>query len=152
MLQPQVYGRYVTADGEEVYGWYTRAPYPGQENPHPSNTVPDQSMTPREILDRYASGRLVGGDSSEPQFFNENTVDWDAYRHMDLADQEDLLKARRDELHKLSALYEAALAAKKEEAANERRMSDKKADDVPPPKPPSNQKSMELNDSRPNNT
>lgn len=62
----------------------------------PSQTVPDQALTIREILKRYASGQPLGG-SQEPIYEGEDGDGIDP-RRLDLAERQELEIAARQEL------------------------------------------------------
>lgn len=68
-------------------------------NNKPSLTVPDQTMSMREILDRYAKGLSLGSPKVE-LWEGEDGDDFD-FQHLDLADQEAIIKARVAELEEL---------------------------------------------------
>jgi len=62
----------------------------------PSQTVPDQALTIREILKRYASGQPLGG-SQEPIYEGDEGDGIDP-RRLDLAERQELEIAARQEL------------------------------------------------------
>jgi len=62
----------------------------------PSQTVPDQALTIREILKRYASGQPLGG-GKEPIYEGEEGDGIDP-RTLDLAERQELEIAARQEL------------------------------------------------------
>jgi hypothetical protein len=62
----------------------------------PSQTVPDQALTIREILKRYASGQPLGG-SLEPIYEGDEGDGIDP-RRLDLAERQELEIAAREEL------------------------------------------------------
>jgi hypothetical protein len=62
----------------------------------PSQTVPDQALTIREILKRYASGQPLGG-GKEPLYEGEDGDGIDP-RTLDLAERQELEIAARQEL------------------------------------------------------
>lgn len=62
----------------------------------PSQTVPDQALTIREILKRYASGQPLGG-GREPIYEGEEGDGIDP-RTLDLAERQELEIAARQEL------------------------------------------------------
>lgn len=59
----------------------------------PSLTVPDETMTPRQILERYANGLPVMGDNSQPQYYGEEALGIDP-RTLDLSEQQEILSIR----------------------------------------------------------
>jgi hypothetical protein len=62
----------------------------------PSQTIPDQALTVKEILTRYASGLPLGG-SNEPIYEGEDGDGIDP-RRLDLAERQELEIAARQEL------------------------------------------------------
>ncbi len=71
-----------------------------ETNDEPSLTVPDQTMTIREILTRFSRGLPI--DQKIP-IYNES--DSDEYfpdpRHMDLAERQELSEIFREELYQI---------------------------------------------------
>ncbi len=67
-----------------------------EKNFGPSLTVPDQAMSVREILQRFANGLPLGG-SNEPIWEGEDGDGIDP-RRLDLADRQELEIAARQEL------------------------------------------------------
>jgi len=66
-----------------------------EKNGQPSKTVPDQTMSIRELLRRYASGLPLGG-SKEPIYEGEDGDGVDP-RYLDLAERQELeIKARQE--------------------------------------------------------
>lgn len=87
----------------------------------PSLTVPDQTMSIKTILERYTRGLPVTGVMSEPIWDgDEPQIDM---RTLDLAEREDLVRIRKDELQALTAKIETDKRLKAK-AAEERRRSD----------------------------
>jgi hypothetical protein len=75
----------------------------------PSQTIPDQALSVREILQRYANGLPLGG-SNEPIWEGEDGDGIDP-RRLDLAERQELEIAARQEL----AEIEERLKSKKVE-------------------------------------
>jgi hypothetical protein len=76
------------------------------ENDHekgfgPSQTIPDQTMSIRELVRRYASGLPLGG-SKEPIYEGEDGDGIDP-RRLDLAERQELEIAARQELAEIEA-------------------------------------------------
>jgi len=69
----------------------------------PSETVPDQSLTIRQILDRYARGLPL--DAKQPQW--DENADEDSYmpdpRTLDLAERQEFADNARAELEEVKA-------------------------------------------------
>lgn len=69
--------------------WFQKPKLPiGQTRKGIKLTVPDQNLTVKEIISRYASGRSLP-QSRVPQYSNE---DWDKYQKMDKIEKIDSLK------------------------------------------------------------
>lgn len=67
----------------------------------PSMTVPDQSMSMKEILARYATGAPIKGEAREPIYLGEDGEGIDL-KKLDLADREEVLNTARAELKGLA--------------------------------------------------
>ena len=78
-------------------------------NNEPSQTIPDQAMSVRELLSRYANGLPLAG-SKEPIYEGEDGDGIDP-RRLDLAERQELEVAARQEL----AEIEERLKSKKVE-------------------------------------
>lgn len=68
-------------------------------NDQPSMTIPDQTMSIREILDRFARGLPLGGQ--RVPVYNGEDDDLPDLQHMDLADREEYMESAADELREL---------------------------------------------------
>lgn len=66
----------------------------GEVNNKPSMTVPDQSMSLRELLDRFARGLPTGGQKTE--IWHGEDEDMPDTSKMDLIDRMDLIEANKD--------------------------------------------------------
>lgn len=67
--------------------YYVRKKPNGETNFGPSETVPDQAMSVREILSRFAKGQDIGG-SRQPAYSEEDFTELeglDKFQKMDLA-------------------------------------------------------------------
>lgn len=80
---------------------YDPSLFPGEINTQPSLTIPDQTLSLREILDRYASGRPVEGRASYSDFYDEDnfhpdprTLDLEELYQLAQKSQEDILEAK----------------------------------------------------------
>jgi len=75
-------------------------PYKGDVNNKPSETVPDQTMTMREILTRYAKGQSIDGVKiplwEEGEGFAKDP------ETLDLAEREELATQAREELQQIN--------------------------------------------------
>lgn len=77
-----------------------------EQNHEPSLTVPDQTMSIREILSRFASGLPVGG-SKQPLY---DEYESDEYipdpRYMDLADRQEFAEMYKQEFQEIKERVE----------------------------------------------
>lgn len=94
-----------------------RTPYnytgPQKEvNDRPSETVPDQSMSLQEILQRYSQGLPLTADGRIPVWHGEDNdlPDWNS---LDLAEREELLHLARERRKEAEKAYADAMAAEK---------------------------------------
>lgn len=63
----------------------------------PSETVPDQTMSIREILTRYARGLPLAGERV-PVYSDDPENDLPDLQHLDLAERQEILEERKEEL------------------------------------------------------
>lgn len=81
----------------------------GELNYLPSMTVPDQSYSVQEIMERWASGLPLGGQDAQFEFDNDtdiDNVDWDNFpdlQKMDKAERAHTLETYGDYLQQLNA-------------------------------------------------
>lgn len=93
----------------------------GEENKLPSETVPDQTLSLRTILERYAKGLPITGNKSEPLYYGDE--DMPDINKMDISEIHDLKKAVESDIQQKKAeLQNQQDAAIK--AANEKRLND----------------------------
>lgn len=95
-----------------------------------SRTIPDQTMSLRTILDRHSRGLPITGNKLKAEYFGEEVYGVDL-KHMDLADREDYILAKKQELEVLKqkiADDQLRLAAKKKAIEEAQR---KKPDEKP---------------------
>lgn len=93
---------------------YNRHPVDGEKNDQPSKTVPDQTMSLRELIRRYASGLPINGQ--KVPLYEENP-DFDNLpdpRTLDLAEREELALQYAEELAALKEKYQLLTKAGKE--------------------------------------
>lgn len=76
-----------------------------------SMTIPDQTMTVREILVRYARGLSIS-DGRVPIYEGEDDVMPDL-AHMDLADRQEIMEAVASDIEATRLKHEKYLASKK---------------------------------------
>jgi hypothetical protein len=95
-------------------------PYSGEVNNKPSETVPDQTMTMREILTRYAKGLPIDGAKTPLWEDGEGYAkDPDT---LDLAEREELATAAREELQQINERIKAA--QQNRDAKNKHKITD----------------------------
>jgi hypothetical protein len=90
---------------------FNTTPDEGQINNEPSKTVPDQSMTLRELLVRYAKGLPLEG-AKTPVFEGEDGSEIDIEK-LDLAEREELAEMARQELKDISDRIKTEVEKKK---------------------------------------
>lgn len=88
-------------------------PQGGRKDFDPSITIPDQSMTLRDLLDRHSRGMPLGSHVNEP-FYDEDGdgVDFDA---LDIVDQMAYIAQKREDYERIKSQYEANVEASKQE-------------------------------------
>ena len=95
-------------------------PYKGQVNNKPSETVPDQTMTMREILIRYAKGLPIDGEKTP--LWEEGEGYAKDPETLDLAEREELATQAREELQQINERIKAA--QQKRDAKNKNKITD----------------------------
>ena len=83
----------------------------GQENNEPSLTIPDQSMTLRELIIRYAKGLPLEG-ARTPIWEGEEGFEVDP-ETLDLAEREELAEKAREELKEIEERVKKVVSEKK---------------------------------------
>jgi len=74
-------------------------------NTDPSETIPDQTMSIRTLLDRYARGLPIGG-SKQPIWQDDDEYnDLPDPRTLDLAERQELAELAKSELRTLKSKY-----------------------------------------------
>lgn len=113
--------------GKRVEVEYT--PYQGQLCLDPHLTVPDQTLTPKEIFDRHVTGRPIMGNVGDPQYLTDDEAEAFDFMNADLAEKEEYLDRQRQRIDGLqtqiddqrkaaAAERKAAAVAKRKAAAN----------------------------------
>ncbi|QCS36951.1 hypothetical protein [Tortoise microvirus 32] len=84
-----------------------RTPYNSKEfpknyevNTQPSQTIPDQTMSVREIMDRYARGLPISAGKVPIYDGDEDLPD---FKKMDLSEQQELLRANAEHIERLQS-------------------------------------------------
>lgn len=93
----------------------------------PSLTIPDQTMPIREILERYARGLPISGQTSDPIYLGEEGLGIDA-RQLDLTEKQQILQKGKEIQRQITLDQEI-----------EQRKQEKEEED-PPPKSTSKKK------------
>jgi len=99
-----------------------------EKNDKPSQTVPDQTMSIRELLKRYASGLPLGG-SKEPIYEGEDGDGIDP-RRLDLAERQELEIAARQELAEIEERLKSKKVEKSKAKLSEEQIQDIESQDV----------------------
>jgi hypothetical protein len=94
----------------------------------PSMTIPDQTMSIRELLRRYASGLPLGG-SKEPIYEGEDGDGIDP-RRLDLAERQELEIAARQELAEIEERLKSKKVEKSKAKLSNEQIQDIESQDV----------------------
>jgi hypothetical protein len=97
-------------------------------NTEPSATIPDQTMSVRELLQRYANGLPLGG-GKEPIFEGEDGDGIDP-RRLDLAERQELEIQARQELAEIEERLKSKKAEKSKLKLTEEQIQDIESQDV----------------------
>lgn len=89
-----------------------------EDSDKPSMTVPDQTMSITELLDRYAKGLPL--DGQKVPIYRGDDDDMPDLTHMDLADRERAIDEAADELRMLNERAERKKKKAAEKAANKK--------------------------------
>lgn len=79
----------------------------------PSMTIPDQSMSVREILDRFSKGLPLSG-ARTPLYYGEDD-DFPDFERMDLSERETYIKGVKEELESLKQKRNAEIDKERRE-------------------------------------
>lgn len=99
--------RYAQYKANLVKTYFNREEHPCnyETNDLPSETVPDQTMSIRTILDRYARGLPVGGQLTPEWQEDDEYNDLPDPRTLDLAERQELKEQFTSELSELKKQY-----------------------------------------------
>lgn len=89
-----------------------------EKNDQPSKTLPDQAMSIKEIMRRYASGLPLGGGRIE--IYEGDEDDFPDLTHLDLAERQEIIEARQAEFLDLQDKIDQDKKAKKAKKALEK--------------------------------
>lgn len=91
---------------------------PGEPPTGPSQTVPDQTMSVREIMDRYAKGLPL--DGQKVAMYEDEVDDMDEYlpdpKRLDLAEREAIKDMVKDQLKQMEERRQAKINEDKQKA------------------------------------
>jgi hypothetical protein len=97
-------------------------------NNEPSLTIPDQSMSVRELLQRFANGLPLGG--VKEQIYEGEDGDGIDPRRLDLADRQELEIAARQELAEIEERLKTKKVEKSKSKLTEEQIQDIESQDV----------------------
>lgn len=84
--------------------------FKGEDNPNPSETIPDQATSPQELLRRYATGQPLGFKNTEPVYDEEeNGYDVPEFYKMSKMDRLHHLQKHSEYLNDKRTEYEKLL-------------------------------------------
>ena len=78
--------------------------FKGETNTSPSETIPNQSVTPQELLRRYATGQPLGFKSCTPIYDDDGTEIPEFYK-MDKLDRLHALQDNSRDVHELTTEF-----------------------------------------------
>lgn len=85
----------------------------GEVNTQPSLTIPDQTMSIRTILDRYAQGLPIQGEKASPFYDTDEISEGIDLRKMDLVDMQELASRNKEIIGQYKKGLEARKSAEK---------------------------------------
>lgn len=102
----------------------------GETNNLPSLTIPDQSLSVRDLMERQSRGLSLSGVKvpiyhGEDEFLPE-------YKNLDLSEREDLKRANQDEIREMKSLLQKQFNEKQTSVVSDKDYT-KKADAVTKP-------------------
>jgi DNA-binding transcriptional MerR regulator len=97
-------------------------------NDEPSLTIPDQSMSVRELITRYSSGLPLGG--VKEQIYEGEDGDGIDPRRLDLAERQELEIAARQELAEIEERLKSKKVEKSKSKLTEEQIQDIESQDV----------------------
>ena len=84
------------------------------ESSKPSMTVPDQTMSMREMLSRYAKGLPIGG--AKESIYDENEESWGINpKTLDLVDIQEIKRDNKERIENLQKVIENSKKKKQQE-------------------------------------
>lgn len=91
-------------------------------NDEPSLTIPDQTLTIKQIYDRFTRGLTLTPNQRNPVYNGD--IDIPDYENMDLADREEALQDAKTKLENITDAINQATKAKKETSAKKQNITD----------------------------
>lgn len=93
-----------------TYPWRTQfnnasMPQDLEKNTHPSETIPDQSMSVKEILNRYAKGLPLHSNKQVGEYYGDDQYYPDLAR-LDLSEKQELYRENQAKIRSLQKLME----------------------------------------------
>ena len=85
----------------------------------PSMTIPDQTLSIPEIMERFARGLPLGGANVELWEGEDDELDGVDLKTLDLSERYDLVKRRKEELEKLQEKYRKTIEEKQHQKRQE---------------------------------
>lgn len=123
---PMFRKKYTMVDDEGTVVPYTGTP--GRSQFGPSQTVPDMSLSLREVMHRYTRNQPIMGGSG---FYDDENPSMDAvdFHRLDLAEQEDYLLSKQNELRDLKSRINESKKSKKTTAKDDEAAPKKNEED-----------------------
>lgn len=107
----------------------------------PSKTIPDQTMTVREIMERYAKGLPI--DGAKVPVYDGEDVDMPDLRTLDISEREELRQQLDDDVSTTKNRLQE-IAKERAEKTRKRKQAEEKREEQTPPPPPPNPNQTEL--------
>lgn len=109
--------------------------FSGEVNTKDSETLPDQSVTPQELLRRYATGQPLGFKNVQPVYDDDQNEDVPEFYKLSKLDRLHLLQTNSEKVNDLISYnkaeqqkaYEAKRQKQADEAKNERQTTNSEA-------------------------
>lgn len=99
---------------------YSHTVFPGRKFTQPSKTVPNQSMTIKELIDRHARGLPISGNGAQPTYTGADGLGIDT-RTLDLSELQELREKVQNDINEAKARYNNSIKKLKEAERDRRR-------------------------------
>lgn len=103
----------------EVMSWKNPPEYKGQVNDQPSMTIPDQTLSLKEIQARYARGQSISG-SQTVTYGEESLINGINIRTLDLTELQELREKFAQEYAEIQSKMQTELTQKKAKIEEEK--------------------------------